>query len=151
MPLDRFKYMQMRIDLIPKKLIDLYNLGDKVKYDSKGVGYVYMEIRKGIYGTPQEGILSNKLLKEQLTEYGYNEAAHTKGLYKNNTRPVWFTLVVDDFGIKYIGQENAQHLIYVLKYFYEIEIYRKGKLYCVITLDRHYDAKYGHFDAQLCT
>ena len=40
--LDRLEYMRIRIDLIPQKLIDLYDLGDKVKYDSKGVGYVYM-------------------------------------------------------------------------------------------------------------
>ena len=39
-PIDRFEYMRMRIDLIPQELIDFYNLGDKVKYDSKGVGYV---------------------------------------------------------------------------------------------------------------
>ena len=57
----------MRIYLIPQELIDLYNLGDKVKYDAKGVGYVYTEIRKGMYGLPQAGILSNKLLKERLT------------------------------------------------------------------------------------
>ena len=40
MPLYRFEYMRMQIDLIPQELIDLYNLGDKVKYDSQGVGYV---------------------------------------------------------------------------------------------------------------
>ena len=51
-------------------------------------------------------------------------------------------LVVDDFGIKYVGQENAQHLIDALKEFYEVEIYWKGKLYCGISLDWHYDAKY---------
>ena len=63
-PLDRFEYMRMRIDLIPQEIIDLYDLGDKVKYDSKGVGYVYTEIRNGMYGLPQLGILSNKILKE---------------------------------------------------------------------------------------
>ena len=51
-PLDRFEYMWMWIDLIQQELIDLYNIGDKVNYDSKGVGYVYMEIRKGMYGLP---------------------------------------------------------------------------------------------------
>jgi hypothetical protein len=25
-------------------------------------------------------------------------------------RPIWFTLVVDDIGIKYIGNEHALHL-----------------------------------------
>ena len=136
-PLDRFEYMRMWIDLIPQELIDLYNIGDKVKYDSKGVGYVYMEIRKGMYRLPQSWIPSNKLLKERLTEYGYNEVAHTLGLFKQDTRPVWFTLVVDDVGIKYIGQENAQHLIDELKDFYEFEIDWKGKKFCGIILDWH--------------
>ena len=141
-PLERFEYTQMRIDLIPKELIDLYNPGDKVKYDSKGVGYVYMEIREGMYGIPQSGILSNKLLKERITKYVYNKVSHTPGLYKQDTRPVWFTLVVDDFGIKHIGKENAQHLIDALKDFYEVEMDWKGKLYCGISLDWYYDAKY---------
>ena len=101
-----------------------------------------MEIRKSMYGIPQSGIPSNNIFKERLTEYGYNEVAHTPGLYNHDTRPVWFTLVVDDFGIKYIGQENAQHMIDALKEFYEVEIDRKGKLYCGISLDWNYNAKY---------
>ena len=78
-----------------------------------------------MYGLPQSGILSNKLLKERLTKYGYNKVAHIPGLFKHETRPVWFTLAVDDFRIKYIGQENAQHLIDALKDFYKVEIYWK--------------------------
>jgi hypothetical protein len=34
-------------------------------------GYVYMEIRKGMYGLPQAGVLANKLLKERLARHGY--------------------------------------------------------------------------------
>ena len=33
----------------------------------------------------------------------------TPGLWKHHTRPNQFCLVVDDFGIKYIGWENAKH------------------------------------------
>ena len=99
-PLDRFEYMRMRIGLIPQELMYLYDLGKKVKYDSKGIRCVYMEIRKVMYRLPQSVILSNNLLKERLTKYGYNEVAHTPGLFKHNTRYVWFTPVVDDFGNK---------------------------------------------------
>ena len=141
-PLDRYEYMRMKIDLFPPELIELYNLAPKVKYDAKGVGYVYMEIRRGMYGLPQSGILSNKLLKERLPQYGYYELPHTPGLFKHETRPVWFSLVVDDFGIKYVGKENALHLINALEDFYEVEIDWKGELYCGITLDWHYDDKY---------
>jgi hypothetical protein len=35
----------------------------------------------------------------------------THGLWKHEMRPVWFSLVVDDFGIKYVGGENAGHLM----------------------------------------
>ena len=136
-PLDRPEYMRMPINLFPQEFIDLYNLAPKVKN-----GYVYMEINKGMYGLPQSGILSNKLLKERLEKYGYSELPHTPGLFKHETRPVWFTLVVDDFGIKYIGRENAEHLLAALKDFYEVEIDWDGELYCGITLKWNYDGKY---------
>jgi hypothetical protein len=46
-PLDRFEYMKMPIALIPADIIAHYNLNKKVLD-----GYVYMEIRKGMYGLP---------------------------------------------------------------------------------------------------
>ncbi len=39
-----------------------------------------MEIRKGMYGLPQAGILANKLLKLGLARHGYFELPHTPGL-----------------------------------------------------------------------
>ena len=43
-------------------------------------------------------------------------------------RPIWFTLKVDDFGVKYIGKEHAMHLMDVLKLYYKMEEDRKGQL-----------------------
>ena len=40
---------------------------------------------------------------------------HTPGIYKYIHQPVQFTLVVDDFGVKYVGTDNADHLLNVLK------------------------------------
>jgi hypothetical protein len=105
-PLDRFEYMRMPFDLIPPKFADAYDLHQ----NQKG-GYIYMEIRKGIYGLPQAGILANKLLKERLGRVVYYKMPHTHGLWKNATRPINFTLGVDDFGIKYEGEENLDHLL----------------------------------------
>lgn len=57
-PLDRYEYMRMHISLLPQDIIDHYDLRDRVFN-----GYIYIEIRKGMYGLPQEaGILANKLL-----------------------------------------------------------------------------------------
>ena len=40
---------------------------------------------------------------------------HTSGLCKHKARPIQFTLVVDDFGVKYVDKENAKHLLGILK------------------------------------
>ena len=63
-----------------------------------------MEIRKAIYGLPQEGVLANKLLKKRLAPSGYYEIPHTPELWKHVFRPIAFTLVVDDFGVKYVSK-----------------------------------------------
>jgi hypothetical protein len=56
-PLNQYEYMKMPLQLIPDDIIEHNGLCKKA-ID----GYVYMEIRKGMYGLPQAGILANKLL-----------------------------------------------------------------------------------------
>ncbi len=101
-----------------------------------------MEIQCGMYSLPQSGILANKFLKECLAEHGYHELPHMPGLFKHETRPVWFTLVVDDFGIRYVGEDHAKHFLEIPKKHYEVEIDWGGSIYCGITLDWHYEDKY---------
>ena len=98
-PLDRYEYIKMTVDLIPDNIMDLYNLHNKVKN-----GFVYMQIQRGLYGLPQSGILANKLLCERLKPNGYYKIPQTPGLWNHVTLPVLFTLVVDDFGLKYTGK-----------------------------------------------
>jgi hypothetical protein len=99
-----------------------------------------MEIRKGMYGLPQAGILANKLLKEQLARHGYFKQPHTPGLWKHVTCPVWLNLCVEDFGIKYIGRKHLKHLYNALrKEMYEIVEDWTGDLYCRITLKWNYE------------
>ena len=136
-PLDRYEYMRMPIKLIPQEFIDLYDLTTKVKN-----GYVYIEIQKGMYGLPQAGILANKLLKTRLADHDYYKVPHTPGLFTHKTRPIWFTLVVDDFGIKYTGKEHADHLLKVLRGHYSVEVDWNGALYCGITLNWNYTDRY---------
>eukprot|EP00957_Ditylum_brightwellii_P183843 14003764-Ditylum_brightwellii.AAC.1 len=61
-------------------------------------GWVYIEIKRGMYGLSQAGILANKLLTTQLVEHGYYPVQHTPGVWWHKWRPVTFALVVDDFG-----------------------------------------------------
>jgi hypothetical protein len=78
-------------------------------------GFVYLEMRRAVWGLPQAGILANKLLHRRLLPHGYYECTNTLGLWKHEWQPISFTLVVDDFGVKYVGKEHVEHLIRCIK------------------------------------
>ena len=42
------------------------------------------------------------------------------GLWHHKTRPITFTLVADDFGVKYTNKEDAHHLMSVLRQHYAV-------------------------------
>jgi EAL domain-containing protein (putative c-di-GMP-specific phosphodiesterase class I) len=73
-------------------------------------GYAYVEICKGMYGLKQAGKLANDQLIIHLAQYGYHQTAQTAGLWCHETRPIQFTLVVDDFGIQYKNQADWNNL-----------------------------------------
>ena len=136
-PLDVFEYLRMHISLIPQEIIDEYGLADLVDAN----GFVYVQVEKGMYGLAQSGILANKLLEERLTAHGYYQSKLTPGLWRHRWRQISFALVVDDFGIKYVRQEDVDHLIAALRENYEIKIDWTGSLFCGITLDWNYVAR----------
>jgi hypothetical protein len=125
--------MQLPLDIIPNEIIKKYNLRELV-HDGK----VYIEIRKGMYGLRQAGILANKLRVKRLETCGYYPVEFTPDLWQHKWRPIIFSLVVDDFGVKYTGKENADHLIQALMKDYTISIDLKGEIFCGITLNWEY-------------
>jgi hypothetical protein len=64
----------------------------------------------------------------------------TPGLWKHATRPISFTLVVNDFGVKYMHQEDINHFIMCIKEKYELTKDWDGNLYCGIRLKWDYNA-----------
>jgi hypothetical protein len=73
-PLSRFEYMKMLLSRFPKEIIQKYNL-NALAID----GWVYIEIRKGMYGLKQAELLANQLLHTRLAPFGYYPARHTHG------------------------------------------------------------------------
>ena len=67
-----------------------------------------------MYGDPQAGIIAQELLEKRLLKAGYCQSKVTPGYWKHDWRPISFTLVVDDFGIKYINKTDVNHLIQTL-------------------------------------
>ncbi len=135
-PLDRYEYMKIPFDIFPAHTIEQYNLRDKVKD-----GFVYLECRRCIYGLPQSGALANQLLRQRLAPAGYFEVPHTPGLWKHVSRPIQFSLIVDDFGVKYVGEEHARHLLTHLKHSYSVSEDWTGSLYAGIELDWDYNKR----------
>jgi hypothetical protein len=95
----------MLLSRFPEEIVQTYNLS-ALAIDS----LVYIEIRKGIYGLKQARLLDNQLLQTRLAPFGYYPARHTPGLWLHRTRPISFALGVDDFAVKYLGKQHAEHL-----------------------------------------
>jgi hypothetical protein len=84
----------------------------KVRSDRTLTGRKSIHINsERMYGLPQAGILTNELLQRNLAKDGYRPTTHTHGFWTHDTRPISFSLVVDDFGVKYAGREHAEHLM----------------------------------------
>jgi hypothetical protein len=129
-PMARYKYMQLRIADMPEDIIEYYNLKDKATPD----GYIYCEIQKGMYGLPQVGIIAQQLLKEHLQKHGYCQSQMTPGLWKHDTCSISFSLVINNFGVKYVGKENAQQLLDTVQQYYKCSCKWKGERYCRLTI-----------------
>jgi hypothetical protein len=105
-PLDRYEYMKMPLALFQEWIKQQYNL-NKLPLNC----FVYLEMHRAVWGLPQVSTLANKLLQKRLLSHGYFECPNFPGLWKHYTRPILFTLVMDNFGLKYVGKEHVNHLI----------------------------------------
>jgi hypothetical protein len=102
-------------------------------------GHIYLEMRRTVWGLPQAGILANKFLCRRLAPHGYYKSKQTPRLWKHETQPILFFLVVDNFGVKHVNKDNVDHLIKCLKHMYKLTKDWDGDLYCGIKLKWNYD------------
>jgi hypothetical protein len=125
--------MKMQLSRFPEEIIQKYNLND-LAVD----GWVYIKIRKGMYGLKQAGLLANQLLQTRLNPFGYYPVRHTPGLWLHKTRPISFTLVVDDFAVKYVCKQHVEHLRNALLRTYELTTDWMATVYSGMTLKWDY-------------
>ena len=69
MAMARFEYLRMKLDLFPQAqdIIKEYGFSNKVDTD----GNVFCKVRRGMYGLPQAGIITQDLLTTRLHQAGY--------------------------------------------------------------------------------
>jgi hypothetical protein len=137
-PMTYFQYLRVRPSVIPQEVWDDPRYDIPIAAD----GYIYLEIRRGMYGLKEAGVIAFIQLVKKLAPYGYMPMPFTPGLWRHNTKRTTFALCVDDFGVKYFSHADAMHLINAVKDHYELTINWSGKLYCGLSLDWHYDEGY---------
>jgi hypothetical protein len=125
--------MKMLLSQFPAEIVNKYIL-DTLAVD----GWVYIEIRKGRYVLKQAGLLANQLLKTHLAPFGYYPARQTPGLWLHITRPITFSLTVENFAVKYVGKQHADHLRNALLKTYELTTDWAATIYSGMTLKWDY-------------
>jgi hypothetical protein len=79
-----------------------------------------------MYGLPKAGIIAQNLLTKRFHKAGYQQSKITPGYWHHDWCLFSFTLVVDNFGVKYINKEDVKHLASILKHDYKINIDWEG-------------------------
>ena len=64
--LEYIEYMKIPLELFPEWTQEQYNLKELALE-----GWVYIEMRRAVWGLPQAGILANKRLRRKLAPFGY--------------------------------------------------------------------------------
>ena len=76
------------------------------------------------------------LLPKRIVKQGFIQTQNTPGLLKYPSKPIKFTLIVDDVGVKYDENQDAQDLIKVLREHYKaVSLDWTVKLLCDIKID----------------
>ena len=110
-PLPHSEYMRVHIDQMPEKSRDMFGSSGMLQN-----GYMLFQIDKGMYGLAQAGLLAQERLFETLAQNGYTSIMPTNPcIFKHCERDIFFSLVVDDFGVKYKSREDVEHLLGVLQ------------------------------------
>ena len=69
-PLTWYEYVQLRLADIPDEIIEEYKLKDIATAE----GFVYVDIRKGMYGFSQAGLVAQQLLEKRLQKHEYEQS-----------------------------------------------------------------------------
>ncbi len=65
---------------------------------------------------------------------GYYKAASTPGLWRHKWRPIHFCLLVDYFGVEYVGIEHFNYLLDLLKKFHGVQCNMAGDKFADINI-----------------
>ena len=133
-PLQRKEYVSIPLKYIPADIISKYCLEPFIHNDS-----ILFEVSKCMYGLPQAGLLSHNHLIGHLALHGYIQDRDVPCLFTHVSQDLQFTLVVDDFGIKYSNVADVHELVRILEMEWPIKLDLTGSKYLGYRLTWEYD------------
>ena len=80
-PMEGDEFMKVKYKYFPEDIQNWYELDKKVTPD----GYIFIRIKRGMYGLKQAAILAYCHLQENLLQYGYKPIVGTVGLWEHET------------------------------------------------------------------
>ena len=104
-PLPRPEYLRIASKLLPSTLIHQHDLQQFFHSNA-----ILFQVNKDMYGLPQAGLLAQQRPITHLASEGYHQT-DTTCLFRHVTNGAVFSLVVDDFGVKYTNMDGVNHLI----------------------------------------
>ena len=102
------------------------------------IGWIYMRIKKGMYGLKQSRIIANQELVKHMAPFGYHLVKHTPGIWVHNIKKTLFSLVVDDLSVQYCSTEDADHFLNALRSKYLTTVDMEATIYIGIKLTWYY-------------
>ena len=120
--LEEPEYMWIKRSQIPPDIQEEFKDSIVFVPNKHGSDSALVKIDKDIYGLPQAGRLAQIKIIALLKRHGYYLAPNTSCLFKHKTNSVVFTLVVDDFAVKYKCKEDVLHLLQAIKSEYDFTV-----------------------------
>ena len=133
----KYQYMKISFKYTTAEIMAEYKINNIASN-----GYIYVEIRKEMYGLKEAGIIAFQRLVEKLAPHGYRPFKHTPGLWEHMTRNIMLTLAVGNFGIKYFKDKVVNYLYNTLRQNYQISNDQTGRHYYGLTIDWYYTSYY---------
>ena len=128
------EYVRFQLSLIPTAFVEAYGLRRLATAD----GHIYARVNKAWYGLKQAGKIAHDDLVQRLAAGGYKKAELVEGYFYHETRAISFTLVVDDFLIKYVDSRDLAHLRATIEAHYTFKVDEDARQYVGIHLKWDY-------------
>lgn len=135
--LKRPEWMWIPISHMSEQTIEKHDLRQYV-HNKK----ILFQVNGTIYGHPASGHIAQNDLIEHLKKYDYTSTREVPCLFTHPTSGISFTLVVDDFGIKYTNDDNLKQFLSILQQpisKWKIKVDRTGGKYNGIRLNWNYN------------